>query len=337
MPFLDVGSLAGGPAFEFDIVEDALRLDDGSVVVADFGSRQIRRFGPDGALRWFAGREGDGPGEVNRSRTITRSRGDSLLVFVGGIGRGTGLCAGGERGRGFRVETTGRSDRVYPLNDSTLVAVFLALDALERGEGLVRMPEPLARIRPDGTLIDTIAVVPGGESFLVPEAEVRPLFGRRGSQIAVANGSVYIGTADLLGYGIHAEDGTPIRLVRAPTFDLTLSGEQIEAERATLLTDRSPPWFRAAVATLPTPSTRPAYSQLLVDPEGAVWLAPYRGRSERGVPMPWQVFSAEGEWLGAVMFPERMRVREIGLDYVLGVRLDEDDIEHIQLLPLRRD
>jgi outer membrane protein assembly factor BamB len=335
-PLLDLGAGDGGQAFEFDIVAGTLRLDDGSVVVADYQSREIRRFAPDGSLRWVSGREGDGPGEYNRIRHIARYRGDSLLVFDFWIGRATVLDAGGRVGRTFRLGVTGRSDRLLPLNDSTLVGVLFSIQALVQGEGMVRMPEPIVRVRPDGMVVDTIAVVPGGESFMVPEAEILPLFGRRRAQVAVAGGAVYLGTADGMTYAVHAEDGRLQRLVRAPGFDLSLTGEQVEAERNAMLTPESPPWFRDGVAALPTPASRPGYSQLLVDATGAVWLGPYRARSEPEAPNRWQVFAADGEWLGAVSLPHRMRVHDIGADYILGVHPDADDVEHIQLLRLRR-
>lgn len=340
IPSWDVGSLAGGAAYEFDVVEDAMRLPDGAVVVADFGSRQVRKFGSDGQVVWVSGRQGDGPGEYNRLRNVNSYRGDSLLVYDFWLGRATVLDRDGKVGRVFRLEGTGRSDRIYPLSDSTLVAVFLGIEALERGlasgGGLIRIPEPLVRVRPDGTVVDTIVVVPGGESFMVPEAEVRPLFGRRGAPVDVARGEVYLGTADRMEFRVHAEDGRLLRSIRVPGFDLALTAAQVEAERATRLRDNSPDWLRSAVAALPAPPTRPAYAKLLVDPSGAVWLEPYRGNSERDVARPWQVFGADGEWLGAVSMPTSLRVVEIGLDHVLGVRLGDDGVEHVQLFHLRR-
>lgn len=336
VPLLDLGGGNGGPAIEFDGVADALRFPDGSVVVAEFGSREIRRFGPDGQVLWVMGREGEGPGEFSRIRNLSRFRGDSLLVFDFWIGRATVLDERGQLGRTFRLGVTGRSDRVYPVNDSTLLAVLFSLQALERGAGLVRMPEPMVRVRPDGAVVDTIAVLAGGESFMVPEGEVRPLFGRRGSQVAVAGGAIYFGTADRMEFSIHAEDGRLLRLVRAPGFDLSLSSSQIEAERATRLTASSPPWLRSVVAALPAPPTRPAYALLLADRTGAVWLEPFRGTSETGIPIQWQVFDATGEWLGGVTLPDRFRVREFGVDYVLGVGQDADNVEHVQVLRLNR-
>jgi hypothetical protein len=48
------------------------------------------------------------------------------------------------------------------------------------------------------------------------------------------------------------------------------------------------------------------------------------------------VFTAEGEWLGAVRLPARFMAHEFGIDYVLGVEKDELDAEHVLVLRLRR-
>ncbi len=103
-----------------------------------------------------------------------------------------------------------------------------------------------------------------------------------------------------------------------------------------MLTPGSPPWHREGVAALPAPATRPGYAQMVVDATGAVWLGPYRARSEAAAPNRWQVFSPDGEWLGTVTLPQRLRVHEVGTDYILGVHPDADDVEHVQLLRLDR-
>ena len=82
-----------------------------------------------------------------------------------------------------------------------------------------------------------------------------------------------------------------------------------------------------------------------MDTEGYVWLEVYRHRKAGFVPLEfapqqqgsdWNVFSPAGEWLGSVRLPARFEVFEIGWDYVLGRKLDEEDVPHPQLLRLDR-
>lgn len=48
---LTLGQAAGDPRVTFDLIRAASRLADGTLVVADGGSNQIRLFGADGSFR----------------------------------------------------------------------------------------------------------------------------------------------------------------------------------------------------------------------------------------------------------------------------------------------
>jgi hypothetical protein len=50
----------------------------------------------------------------------------------------------------------------------------------------------------------------------------------------------------------------------------------------------------------------------------------------------WNVFDRDGALLGAVSVPARLRVKQIGTDFVLGVAVDDLGIEHVQLYSLTR-
>ncbi len=76
-----------------------------------------------------------------------------------------------------------------------------------------------------------------------------------------------------------------------------------------------------------------------MDQTGAVWLEEHRGEFTNllsSEPRAWNVFSADGDWLGEVLLPGRFTVYEIGSDYILGVRRDEFRVEHPQVLRLER-
>ncbi|MEJ2239140.1 MAG: hypothetical protein P8X82_12650, partial [Gemmatimonadales bacterium] len=106
-----------------------------------------------------------------------------------------------------------------------------------------------------------------------------------------------------------------------------------------ILGDDPSPRRRAYVDDLLVPDKKPAYSELLVDARGCVWAAEHVGELTGWLamdPRKWEVFSADGEWLGSVLSPRRFTVFEIGDDYVLGVFRDDVDVEHVQLLRLHR-
>lgn len=73
----------------------------------------------------------------------------------------------------------------------------------------------------------------------------------------------------------------------------------------------------------------PLFSIPFGDSEGRVWLPSYRpGGSRAGIP-DYTVISADGEWLGTVEAPPRFRVLDVAGGLVLGVQLDDMDVENV--------
>ena len=52
--------------------------------------------------------------------------------------------------------------------------------------------------------------------------------------------------------------------------------------------------------------------------------------------MAWSVFAEDGVFLGMVETPSGLRLLDIGSDYILGLRLDEDDVEYLEVYDLLR-
>ena len=65
--FLDIGSADGDEPYLFNYVETALRLGDGTIVVANAGSGELRFFDSAGRHIRSVGRLGSGPGEFGQS------------------------------------------------------------------------------------------------------------------------------------------------------------------------------------------------------------------------------------------------------------------------------
>jgi hypothetical protein len=340
VPILDLTATSVGVAHEFFRVTHATRLDDGTIVVADRGSGEIRAFSPSGQWQWTAGRPGNGPGEFNRLSHVVQFHRDSLMAYDYWLGRVTILTPGGRVARvmaPFSQELRLRS--VFPLSDSLLAGVVYPLEYLAgTTEGLYRVPQHLVRLTAtDGALVDTVTGFPGFEGYMFHGGDMAPLFGKAG-HVAVGQGKMVVGTSDAMEYRVYSLSGQLERIVRVPDYDLVLSIVELRAERAARLPDgmKAPPSYRDGVMALPDQNTRPAYADLLADSEGCVWAAEFLGAAEADEPTDWEVFSKQGEWLGTVRLPARFRVYEIGSDYVLGRWLSALDVEHVQMLGLRR-
>ena len=63
-PLVRIGMLDGPLEYIFGDVAGAVRLEDGSIVVVDEQSHNVRRYDANGRHLWTSGREGDGPRRV---------------------------------------------------------------------------------------------------------------------------------------------------------------------------------------------------------------------------------------------------------------------------------
>lgn len=89
----------------------------------------------------------------------------------------------------------------------------------------------------------------------------------------------------------------------------------------------------------------PAFGRLIVAQSGDIWVSEF-DRSELAVgstalrttktPLRWSVFGADGIWLSDIVLPARFTPFEMGADYVVGVSLNEDDVERVTLYRVRR-
>lgn len=365
VPSLVLRSPPGEPPHPFYRVVDVLTRSDGVVAVAEDGSSQrVKFFGPDGIFRGSLGEDGEAPGMFRRLESIQLLPGDSVLAFDVWLRRSTVIDPAGNFVRVIPTPLPPDRPLRHPhvLAGGELVGVVqgwgpdAGAPGLYRGEyTLVRFPlgegaanpfydptDPgeVAQGRraegPGGGAPDTLLTFPGPEGFNVPDGDARPLFGRTGS-LAVRGDRIVYGWADSLEVREVTPEGVPVRISRVPGFDLSLDPTETQAARDSFFPSGMdlPPQVARIPRDLPAPSTRGAYGSLLMDPRGAVWTVPAREPSERNLPVECQVFGADGAWLGTVRLPPRFRPLEIGEDRVLGVMLDELDVEKVVALPLR--
>ena len=80
----------------------------------------------------------------------------------------------------------------------------------------------------------------------------------------------------------------------------------------------------------------PAFSTILSDASGNLWVREYDfPREERPAPL-WTVFDPEGRVLGFIETPSGLRIGQIGEDYILGHYEDQLEVEYVQVWALER-
>lgn len=341
-PDLTVGVLEGPPDEQLFRVSGALRLD-GRIVVANAGTSELRFFDEGGRFLSAAGREGDGPGEFRGMSRIHRYGPDSLLVYDPSVRRVSVFGTGGVYARSVTLPRI--SDVQIPqlagvFGDGTLfIRTGRVFGPGGVEDGLTREPLPLFRLAVDGAVRDTLGEFPGSEAFVQTSGNgfmvTSPAFGRSPSMWAHGEHFFY-GASDTYEVSVHAKDGTLERLIRLDRANREVTPALIEEYKRTSLEEIEDENFRRRFESLfeamSFPATMPAYSSLLVDSEGCLWVQDYHPRGEET--NRWTVFDPEGRLLGRVDLPSGFTVYEIGGDYVLGRRMDELDVEHVELYRL---
>ncbi len=337
-PVVDLTLSGTGPAHEFYRAHSMKQRPDGSLMIADGSSREVRVFSENGGFLGSFGGSGDGPGEFRSLRRIEHA-GDTLLA----LGRGRVTVAAHD----LTVVRTFDIDRwtidLHHLGGGWILPeVSRPVLPMEGLAGPVRRPEPLVLFDLEGTRIDSIGEMRGSEVYVLVRdgsylGSAPHFFGKR-SHLAALGRHILRGSSDMMQLEELDLSGNLVRILRIPDYPLDLSDVQIASERDFLL-DRLAPGhpLRAPFEAAPASETRPAFTDILVDPSGAVWLELHRGDSEQDQPERWLVLDSDGTWLGTVEMPDRFSVSDVAMDAVLGVWEDELDVEHPQVLRLTRN
>ncbi|MBA3557790.1 MAG: hypothetical protein H0W30_04235 [Gemmatimonadaceae bacterium] len=80
-PALKIGEAEGDTNYQLFRANDAVRLSDGRIVVANSGTHQLRFYDRDGRYLHSIGRRGGGPSEFENLGFLARFGGDSLLIY----------------------------------------------------------------------------------------------------------------------------------------------------------------------------------------------------------------------------------------------------------------
>ena len=154
---------------------------------------------------------------------------------------------------------------------------------------------------------------------------------------ALAGSAVFVGVQERMEVGLYSGNGTLLRLLRVPDIDLNVTATDIE-HRIRQLLEQQPVERRAEARNrldqMDVPDSRPAYGRLLAGADGSLWAAEQARYPT--IPRDWTVFGPDGRLLGTVVMPARFTVFQIGIDWVLGVGLDELDVEYVRLYRLEK-
>jgi hypothetical protein len=349
-PTLNIGDSTRGEDYIFSRVVGALRLPDGNIVVANNRTQQLRWYGSDGSFQLDAGGAGAGGVTFNNLSWLGRFGGESVIAFDGMNLRTSIFGADGSLQYSNSLIMTfqappGSVRGVFA--DSSFLVVRGARHWVRAMQGQPNPPQGLRRgptlafryNSHDGSFLNTLGTYSGTEQIFrtgrtqIVHVNPRP-FGKD-AVLAVSGNNVLVGTQDSYEIRVINNLDTLKALVRLQRENPPVTQAQIDRYKSARLTNVHPRERadrEAQLDSLPWPETMPAYSDILVDTEGNLWVAEHR---PFGVEQPvWNVFDDSYHLLGSVETPLQLTIFDIGADYILGRWREPDGTESVRMYAL---
>lgn len=330
-PSVRVGDGAGQ---ELDRVFGGFLRSDGSMVIGNSGTAELRFYDPAGRLASAAGRSGAGPGEFGSINWIAELPGDSLLAFDMRHQRFSVWNAAGRFARTFTSQAPpGPVRPIGVFGDGSVLLVREGQYDPRRGPGVVRDSMRLLRMALDGEIAQEVGSFAGAEWLLYEHptsfrATQLP-FGRSGHLAVVGDGFVY-GSSESGRLSIHDRAGRQVRTIGLDAPPRRISQEEISS----VLAEIQDAPERSALARhygRGTETNAPVFTALRGDREGNLWIRLFPPAGADSV--KWVVLTQRGEQAGSV----RMHVGWLPLDVgSAGVLVRESDADGVQRVSVRR-
>lgn len=347
-PHLRVGAL-DGPETELLTSPGAVaRLSDGRIFLVEDGARRARLLESDGEfIRWI-GQVGDGPAEYRFASGGGVLPGDTLWIHDGGRRRLVLFDPDGSEARTIPYEAPGGAQRVLfirLLSDGTLVHLGTTLSGLAAAESQGSLSEEvlLHFLGPDDEEPRRVAHGPGS-TYRTETSESTP--GQRMVLIQLADptftpllrmevdreGRIWKGDGD--GFEVHRldEEGTLREIFRGGPAPRPFTPtdrrvyEELSLERAP---EQAREGFRRNLAQREYAQVLPAFSRLVADEAGRLWIPEFMAHRPGEEPRSWWVLEPGGDFLGRVDVPPGLRVLRIRDDELLGVETDDFDVPYL--------
>ena len=339
-PTLTIGEdLRASAEYQFESISDAVRLPEGGVLVADVGDNTLRAYRENGTYVATRGREGEGPGELTHFGGLHRLGADSVVVWdrglqrltvfdmTGGVGRVSSVREAPElRLRGAIGQDRLVFERVveFEFTGSELLEILAGRGGQEeyqRQQGVVEIRDvtgnPVAVVGPYAHTeyhFPTRAI-----SYFGPVRYFREMI------TGVWNSLVIAGPNDTYELRAHGVDGGLERVIRWNRAPIVA-----DDGHRTAFADENPDRSQDA----PMASHLPMFDTVVGDALGYLWVRDYDMPGEETV--WWTVFDSEGAIVTRLTTSDRLRIWEIGRDYILASQIDDLGIHSVVVLALER-
>jgi hypothetical protein len=359
---LRIGAVEGDPDYLFGHIAGICVGSDGRIFVADQGASRIAAYSEDGAFLDAFGESGSGPGELGYALgACLMGPGDTLHVYDMQNRRISRYATDGSVATSYRIDVQFGLPIVTDMRDDGRIVQQRRSFGFG-GQPTVDSADAIVILDDDGGVADTLLAFPTGNTIrLTGEGQII-FFGTEPAWDLNGDGNLLYGTNDDYSIGWYDQAGALARVVRKPSQRQPFSESEQQLIGRTLEEKFREggvpePMLRQIMNMIEFTDAYPAYHRFLTGPRGSLWVQQVRtvndmSDEERralgwvienpevfvsdprlpiGAP-DWDVFDAEGRYLGVVTLPERFEVVRFLEDAIYGVWKDEMDVEYVMRL-----
>jgi hypothetical protein len=344
---LAIGVLEGADEYLFGRVGDLAVDAGGGIYVFDGQVPALRYYDANGSYVRTLGGSGEGPGEyrdASLGMAVRRSDGRVVMRDPRNI-RLNVYNPDGSHSESWRVGSGLFTQQATALDDSDHMYLKILTGPPEPNE-----PWPIALLHMDhrGQVLDTIVppTLPNEPSGVSPFSKIWSVS---------RAGGLLVGVNDRYVIHHYRPDGTVLQIIREIEPVAYAPEEKAEREARDAWMIRTQGQFLTSDLP-PVPDVKPFFRSILVGEDGRVWIRRY-WQAEKGEavqasaqpgrepppptrwrePAVYDVFEADGSFLGSVRLPPRVSVSIVRGDHVWGVRRGEFDESYVVRFRLVRN
>ena len=344
-PVVEIGGTRGkGPQDLLKVVGIA-RMVDGSVIVGNASTSELKYFDRKGVFVTSAGGRGPEPGSFEVLGWIQALETGGIAAYDESA---RSLVVFDEQGSYVRsllgnydARNNGAFLKVVGVFDDE--SVLIQQSRNEQGlEGNQRSEDWFVRVPREGIPATVTTAFPGNEivrrNYINARHVSQPPFGRS-LHVAIAPTRFFVGDNDRYEISVFSPEGTLLHVVRLEGTERAVTGDAIDdymKVRIPKKTDLPRATLEQPLRALIKNGTMPAFDGLLSDEDGYLWVRDFDYRLPADREERWNIFDPNGRYLGALEMPQSFTLMTITPKYVAGVWKDRLGTETVRVYELKK-
>jgi hypothetical protein len=352
---LRIGALEGEPEYQFGQIGFIAVDSKDQIYVIDIQAQHIQVYAPDGSYVRTIGQRGSGPGELQGAALVLVAPGDTLLVPDVQNQRINRYAPDGSSLGSVRIDLQQGLPIVFQGTDNGMMAQQVRQFALP-GQPTIENPQDAIRtLAPDGSIQDTLLTFASGETFRLSGGAPQFKFYSPEPAWDISDDRLLFAVNDDYRIGVYSTTGEMERVIKK-TFERKPVAQR---DKDALMTFLENAWADAGVPAQAIAQLKqnvsygeffPAFATLTTGPAETTWVQHIQAASELSEDeyaawnpiedtggADWDVFDAQGRYLGVVTMPRRFAPRIFRGEDVYGVWRDELDVQYIVKLRIIGD